>query len=431
MHNNHFQIRDPIHGVIFISQNERTIIDSLVFQRLRNIKQVGFLDFAFPSATHTRYTHSIGAMHVATKIFDKVFYSSSLDRHQLQMMRQVVRLAALLHDIGHPPLSHTTEMLMPKLGKLMPEANKVEHIKATHEDYTYKLIVDSKLTQLLEDNFQDLGISAKMVASLIEQSCSCNSFLVSGKDHLPILRQIISSEIDADRMDYLLRDSFFCGVNYGKFDIDWLIENLVSVTKNSQVFLGFKARAIFAFEDFLLSRYHMFASVYFHHTPIIMEKMLERFFCQNKDAFILPIDLDNYLELNDLDLWQTLRASKDQWAQRIVTRRPYVLLDESYHGLKENSDSTFSYETILDALKEANIDVICSQSKNVLSTYFGKIKNPLFVLNAQENAVPLEEFSPVFVRYRIPLELFRIYVDVKEKSKAKKIMGKIAKNNLA
>jgi len=267
---NHFQIRDPIHGVIFISPQERAIIDSFAFQRLRYIKQLGFADFAFPCASHSRYSHSLGAMYVASKIFDRVIKEDMVSPFERIKMRQAVRLSALLHDIGHPPLSHTTEMLLPDV--LPVHGNTYEKVKATHEDFTYRIIVDSPLTKIIDDNFYPNGITPHMIASLICVHDQNDVFKISGLNYLPILRQIISSEIDADRMDYLLRDSFFCGVNYGKFDSDWLIENLIAVERNDEIFLGFKARALFAFEDFLLSRYHMFLSVYLHHTPVIMEK---------------------------------------------------------------------------------------------------------------------------------------------------------------
>lgn len=418
MKNDHFQIRDPIHGVIFISQQERAVIDTLAFQRLRNIKQVGFADFAFPCATHSRYAHSLGAMCVASKVFERIIDPDEVQNGDMKKMRQAVRLAALLHDIGHPPLSHTTEMLMPSLSKLTKDASST--IKATHEDYTLKIILDSEVASVITENFAEMGVTPQMVASLINKDCNAELFMVAGLDYSPVLKQIISSEIDADRMDYLLRDSFFCGVNYGKYDSDWLMENLVSVVNEGRVYLGIKARAIFAFEDFLLSRYHMFASVYLHHTPVIMEKMLERFFIEEPTAFSLPAAIDEYLALDDLDLWHVLRKSRNQWAERIVRRRPYVVLVESFGGFE--SDDNKNYDGLLAALDAAHIDTIISRSKSVLSTYFTKVKNPLFVYTAQQKAVPLEEFSQVFMRYRTPAELFRIFVDASQKAHAAQIM---------
>lgn len=415
MERNHFQIRDPIHGVIFISLAERAVIDSKVFQRLRNIKQVGFADAAFPCATHSRYSHSLGTMCVASKIFDRVIQKETLAIKDWVRLKQAVRLAALLHDIGHAPLSHTTEMLMPKLSEL--NKGQIADRKATHEDYTFKLILDSELTTIVEKNFADIGLSPQLIASLLKDFFDTEAFLVDGTDYAPIMRQIISSEVDADRMDYLLRDSFFCGVNYGKFDAEWLIDNLIGVRKNDQIFLGLKARAIFAFEDFLLSRYHMFASVYLHHTPVIMEKMLERFFEESPQSFSLPIDIEKYIELDDVDLWQILKQSKNRWARRIVERRPYLMLDESYGG-----PGQAPHEEIIHELTKAGIDVIFSRLKSVLSTYPGKPKYPVFVETAHKKAVPLEEFTQLFARYQSPTELFRIFVDPSEKERAFQII---------
>ncbi len=132
------QIRDPIHGVIYVSQEERALIETPAFQRLRTIKQLGFADFAFPSATHSRYSHSLGAMNFAGKMFDRVFSQSSLAQSELSRFRQTVRLAAMFHDVGHPPLSHTTEMLMPPKSKLFSHGSAG---KACHEDFTIKTIV--------------------------------------------------------------------------------------------------------------------------------------------------------------------------------------------------------------------------------------------------------------------------------------------------
>jgi uncharacterized protein len=423
MNSHHFQIRDPIHGVIFISSPERAIIDSRPFQRLRNIKQVGFLDFAFPAASHSRYCHSLGAMSFASKIFKRVIREDSLSPSLWARMHQTVRLAALLHDIGHPPLSHTTEMIMPKVCDIIPGSSS--QALATHEDFTLQIILRSELASIIRDNFKDLEISPEMIASLVTHEHGEDFFVVDGVSYTPILQQIISSEIDADRMDYLLRDSLFCGVNYGKFDSDWLIENLVSINVDEQVYLGFKARAVFAFEDFLLSRYHMFASVYLHHTPVIMEKMLERFFAECPHLFSLPANLAQYVELNDIDLWQALRHSQNPWAERIVRRRPYVMVYEHINRLDNNTQSHQSYEQIINLCNNANIDTILSRSKSVLSKYFNTIKKPLYVEDTHNRAIPLEEFSSLFIKYQAPTELFRIYVAPEHKQKAAKLIENI------
>ncbi len=151
------EIRDVIHGSVPIEGDELKIIDSPYFQRLRQIKQLGFAEYSFPSATHNRYIHSLGAMHTASLAFraifgdvDGAYRSLHLQRDSPEVYaryRAVARLAALLHDIGHGPLSHTTEFAMPDVRELrVPGIDQAR--KATHEDYTLKIILDSGLTPL-------------------------------------------------------------------------------------------------------------------------------------------------------------------------------------------------------------------------------------------------------------------------------------------
>ena len=221
-------IRDPIHGTIEVSVREIKLVDHPIFQRLRNIKQLGFADLAFPGATHSRYSHSLGAMHIASRVFDRLFAHNELPDRVRARFRQAVRLAMLFHDVGHAPLSHTTETLMPPVGELglgVFAGNDVGR-RATHEDYTLKMVLDSPLGEKIEAIFGDAGIAPRDVAELIVGAGfnqRSTRFRHGGVDYAPILRQIVSSECDADRMDYLMRDSFYSGVNYGKFDADWLI----------------------------------------------------------------------------------------------------------------------------------------------------------------------------------------------------------------
>ena len=145
------EVRDPLHGSVAISPEEVHVLTAPFFQRLRNIKQLGFSEYSFPGATHTRYLHSIGVMAIATKAFDQIF-CSKLGKMEFQRLRETLRMAALLHDIGHAPLSHSTESVMPPLSEVALPARfsfiqgTNPHRQATHEDYTVKAIVDSSFT---------------------------------------------------------------------------------------------------------------------------------------------------------------------------------------------------------------------------------------------------------------------------------------------
>jgi HD superfamily phosphohydrolase len=441
MRDEHIQIRCPIHGTLLVSQREIKLVDHASFQRLRNIKQLGFADLSFPGATHTRYAHSLGAMHVATRLFDRLFPGSSdrgredapeLPERVRARFRQTVRLAMLFHDLGHAPLSHTTELLMPAVGELGLGSFAGDDVtrRASHEDYTLKIVLDSSLGQLIESQFNDSdGILAKDVAELIVgttwQEASLR-FRHAGVDYAPALRQIVSSECDADRMDYLQRDSFYSGVNYGKFDADWLIDNVVAVEEQGQMFMGIRSRAIFSFEDFLLSRYHMFATVYLHYTPVIFEKMLTRYFETSrqggKSEFSLPADIDRYTQLDDMDLMMALRKSRNPWARRIIDRRPFVLLDEQNEG-HQMARTGVSHDELAARLATARIEHIATRSRSVLSKYFGNTtKKPIYVVSGTQAPVPLEDYTPLYARYQKPALLLRIFVDPERRTEARTIL---------
>ena len=391
------KIRDPIHGSIHLNTKELALVDHPAFQRLRNIKQLGFAEQAFPGATHTRYSHSLGAMAMATRIFDSLFKPGDLDESFRLKMRQAVRLAMLLHDLGHPPLSHCAEMLMPSKKSLGLEGGG----QATHEDYTFILIRNSSFSKLLEQLFEDEGLSPELITSL--------DFKVNKISYQPILKQIVSSECDADRMDYLQRDSMFCGVNYGRFDSDWLIGNLVPIQREQEIYLAIKSKGMFSFEDFLLSRYHMFASVYLHHTPVVFEKMLQRYFAESDDAPAIPSDPEEYILTNDLDFQRSIRDSNNSWAKRISSRNPYSLVAD------ELSESEF--QNLTKYLESEKIDFIQSRSKNAISKYFESSAIPLYVLTKRGEIVPLEKHTTLFNRYPKPIEINRIYVAPENKEK--------------
>lgn len=406
--------RDPIHGTIALSPDELALVESPVFQRLRGIRQLGFGDQAFPGATHTRFAHSLGAMQMASRMFDAVFAPGDegvLPEGERRRLRQLVRLAVLLHDLGHAPLSHATEDCMPPRGALGLDCFTAaeQRERATHEDYTVLLLLASPLRQTLEQRFAPLGLTAYDVAQLISPRFASRaaSLVVSGIDFAPLLAQIVSGELDADRMDYLQRDSFYAGVNYGKFDEQWLLSNLTLHVEEGRAHLALAHRAIFAFEDFLLSRYHMFVSVYYHHTAVGFDTMLGRFIEEEPQAFALPSDAERYVACDDITLWTILRASPNPWARRVVARDLYRRLLELH-----TADGAAELAALQDALRQAAVDFFISRDEGVLSRYYGVGRQPpIFVINrALQRVSRIEEYSPVFQRYAQPARLTRVYV---------------------
>ena len=361
------EVRDPVHGSIHLADEEIPIISHPFFQRLRNIKQLGFSEYVFPGATHTRYLHSIGVMDVSSKVFNQLFKETQ-QSSELLRLKETLRLACLLHDIGHAPLSHSTESVMPDVNQLkLPERFKVtESRQATHEDYTIKSIVDSSFTESFKLATDKFGVDPNAVAELvIGKTSDSDYFLYNGINYFPLLHQLVSSEMDCDRMDYLLRDSYFCGVSYGNFDLDWLIDNLYPTINNGQAYLGISQRAVATFDDFLLSRFHMFLQVYFHYRSVCLEKMLFRYFQSNECQYTIPADIEKYQEHDDQFLKKIMIKSENTWAKRVIMNKIPRKVFEAYG----NQDAERANK-LEQALKENNIDYIKCSSKGRLSKYY-------------------------------------------------------------
>ena len=398
-------------------------MDHRVFQRLRGIKQLGFTDQAFPGATHTRYAHGIGAMHVVSRMFDAIFpmERTQLPPQERKRLRQTLRLSLLLHDLGHAPGSHASECAMPQLEALgLCEVLGCDDRKATHEDYTLKLLLESDLSDVISAQFGHMGIEPLDLAHLISGAFQSRNhrFTIGGIDYFPLLTQLVSGEMDADRMDYLQRDSFFTGVAYGNFDQTWLLENLSHHIADNRAFLALEDRAIFAFEDFLLSRYHMFVSVYLHYISVGIETMLKRFYDEAPGDFSIPADVEGYIQTDDIALWSALRSSSNQWAQRIANRQTFRRLVEFTSSTPQNMDQ---YEETLTA---AGIEHFLSRDKGILSKNpEQRAQRPIFVHERDLNRTrQISDRANIFKRYEQPIHLTRIYVDGHDLSQARTLI---------
>ncbi len=259
-------IRDSIHGDIFLTPLEIEVVDTPEFQRLRRIKQLGLTNLVYPSANHTRFEHSLGAMHLAGKIAERLH----LNREE----KVLIRLSALLHDVGHGPLSHTSEELLAR------------YLKISHEKLSIETIKNSKITIALERE----GIDIKELTDII-----------SGKKGY--LSKIISSEVDIDRMDYLVRDAHHTGVGYGIIDL----HRLINTMKLSNGNLVFSYRGLRAIEGLLVARFLMIPSVYLHHTSRIADAM----FLKATEYAIQEgiIDFETMIKLDDIEIHSLLRNS--------------------------------------------------------------------------------------------------------------------------
>ncbi|HLL02445.1 MAG TPA: HD domain-containing protein [Myxococcaceae bacterium] len=407
------RIRDPIHGTIAVSDPEKAIIDSPHYQRLRHVRQLGFGDLAFPGATHTRHAHSLGAMHVASRLFGAVASRSTLPEEVQARFCTAVRLAVLCHDLGHMPLSHASERIAPPRAALKLPAwldSTAEGPQATHEDFTAKVLLDSSLTPIIEEHFGPLGIRADAVAGLITgaRPPTDPGFTHQGVDWAPLLRAIVSGELDADRMDYLLRDSFYTGVNYGRYDFEWIVSNLNPAVKDGRAYLALSRAAAFAFEDFLLSRYHMFVSVYYHHTSVNFDHMLRRYYEESPGEFEIPADPEAFLLCDDAALWYTLRRSKNRWAQRISQRRGFKLLAQF-----TERDEGYDLDVLRSALVAGQFEHYVVQSQGVLSKYVNDEETgpSLYILDVSTGRLTeVARYTPLYQRYSGAVRLTRVYV---------------------
>ncbi len=413
------EIRDPVHGPIIVSKDELQIIDSPYIQRLRGIKQTGFAELAFPGATHNRYSHSLGAFHLAGRVFDQVFQDFDFkDAEEMARFRQSLRMAALLHDVGHGPLSHAIEQAMPQKADVLGGEGQ-----ASHEDYSELIITRSSLTDLLKKVYGN--DTPEVVVSLVRNDNRNPELFRAGKRRhniFPALSALISGEIDVDRMDYMSRDSLYCGISYGNFDRNWLISNLGFFEEKEDVFLALDSRAIYAFEDFLLSRYHMYLMVYLHHKSVVYDEMLYQFLMTDTSEARIPSDVEEYLQVDDYWLMSRLRRTTNHWADRIIHQKPYRMLLEVHSD--QNSEAQKIADDLEDKLKKEHVGYFRSSSTGLLSKYVGdtfESRNPLYVLysdrrfiSAQSPGVEkelIQSATELFSRYRSKRIIDRIFAE--------------------
>ena len=334
------QIRDIIYGFIEVDEQELEIINHRIFQRLRRIKQLAFTDLIYPGASHTRFEHSLGVMQMATymcnHIMDKYgdtlrdnLYGKTKEEfvHEGKKALKVVRLAALLHDVGHAPFSHTGEELMP-----YRDASRKERYK--HEDYSIKAI-EVYFADIIENHKLNsgLGINVDDVTSLLGK----RSVKGAGGLHFS-LKPIISGQLDADRADYLLRDSAHIGVDYGKYDM-WRLINSVALAKGegeTPVF-AIVEKGLHVAESLVIARYHMFQQVYFHkvrriydfHATEALKEIMPLLGCESV-TFPPPSQIEYYMKLDDWTVLGAISANDNKKHCGIIKNRlHYKMKDET------------------------------------------------------------------------------------------------------
>lgn len=360
------RIKDVIHGEIRIK--DKLIVDliqTFEFQRLRKIKQLGVTNYVFPGAEHTRYIHSLGVFHIVSLILDnfrkkdEVFFTEEEARSIL--------VASLLHDVGHGPLSHAAEGFF----------------DYHHEDYTIEIIKDknTSINKVLKEYDETNGTN---IISDVEKFIK--------KEHPnKALNSLITSTVDGDRMDYLLRDSYYTGAVYGNVDI----HRLISYMSFEDGKIVFDNKALHTLEDFILSRYHMFIQVFLNEKSLIYEKIIGKIlkrvnelqeanyeFSTNIEVFKIlnhkPLEVKDYIRVNDFNFMNTI--SDFYYEEDLILKNLASLLEKKFEFKEvEEFKDDYAYVNIGD------IDDPVYSEKEII-----------YIFDENKNVVPIEDVSQIF-----------------------------------
>ncbi len=383
--------RDPLYGFIGLTGKEVELLGTPVVQRLRRIKQLGNTHLVYPSACHSRFEHTLGVLHIATRMAQKL----ELSDNEIE----TIRYAALLHDIGHGPLSHNFETILGSINKR----------EISHEDITRKIIE--------EDNEIDkiLGDKKEGVLSLFDDK------------NATVNREIVSGNIDADRLDYLRRDSYHIGVAYGIFDLERILHTINEKKEGERSYITVLRKGMDAVESFRLARYLMHTQVYYHHVRAITDSMLQRAVevairDGTLDNIILKFDdanfLANYLSLDDGRLFQRILSNSRSNAYRLINNleNRYLLkrgfeidlkrVVDAFKRLKIRSmkaDDLRKLEANLAESCECNDDFIIAHLQKIENSlykssyeFFKADKTPILIENENGEVIELDKESPIF-----------------------------------
>lgn len=375
-------LKDPVHSYIHINYEVVwNCLDSKEFQRLRRIRQLGGDFQVYPTAEHSRFSHSLGVYEIVRRMVTEI---KSLSMELSEYDKICVMLAGLLHDVGHGPFSHA-----------------FEHItNHSHEDYTAKIILGgTKLNRVLTE------VSPRLPEDIVS--------IIEHNHPNDILNQIISGQLDADRMDYLLRDSYFSATSYGQFDLERILRTMrVRKIDENKKALVVKYTGIHSVEDYIMARYQMYWQVYYHPVARSYEAVFIQLFNRLKDIFkenkeyfsdmkvLIPfleksvVSVEEYFKLDENSLLYCCSLIQDKddeiaadLAQRLQNRRLFEYVDYSEENLAQ----------IKNMLKEQNLDEkyylrVENVEASVYSPYKGR---KILIEQLDGNIVALEKASTI------------------------------------
>jgi HD superfamily phosphohydrolase len=395
------EIKDPVHGYVSVTEAEKQLIDSYPVQRLRRLRQLAGSEFVYTGANHTRFEHSIGVMHLAGKLTENPNLSQLLSKEEIQ----TVRMAALLHDVGHGPFSHVFEHLL------------VKFLNKTHEDITQWIVQKSELYNTISEQGYDPNKVGKLAVGELRRP---------GK---AFMDQIIQSAVDVDKLDFVVRDTYHTGAEYGYVDIFRLIHMLDILGENLAVDVG----ALSALESFVLARLESFRSIYFHRVGRAAQIMLATAMEEAKDEVGL-IDFDSpedYLALDDYTVWTMLKQCESSRETMEALERRKLLkcaYDRAFHVREKMVPSIFSVDEIRDQMRnkiasEAGVEpqAVVIDVPTVPSVPYHHsdllepMEIPVFQKTRKGEKIPLRlsDISPVFDVLKGFINILRVYTEEK------------------
>jgi len=330
------RIFDPIHRFIELDAGEVELLEAPAVQRLRRLRQLGLAYLAFPSAEHSRFTHALGALAIGTRALEALrTYSPGAfasERDYVEQ-RRLLRASLLLHDVGHGPFSHACESVL----------------GIRHEERTASILARDEIAGPLAA----IDVDAAEVLALITGTST----------RYPVLRELVSGpNLDADRMDYLLRDAYFTGVVNGRYDVEQLIASLRVFDHDGRGELGVDGRGVVALESFVLARYWMFATIYFHHTTRAFERVLR---AGLEELWPDPRTLEpieEFLAWDDFRVVDAMRTSDSEAARGLRERVTVYGLAAEFNAERD----LVTYEACERELRAAYGDAVWSDSQEQL-----------------------------------------------------------------
>ena len=411
------EIKDPVHGYVYITEAEKNLIDTYPMQRLRRLRQLAGSEYVYPGANHTRFEHCIGVMYLAGKVLESPNISRVVNDEEVN----VCRVSALLHDTGHGPFSHVFEQLL------------IKDLEKTHEDITSWIIEKSEVgDKLSEMSFKPQEVAELAVGKLHKQGRA-------------FLDQIISSSVDVDKQDFIVRDTYHTGAEYGFIDVFRLIHALDVLGENLAVELG----ALSALEAFMIARIESFKSIYFHRVgraaQIMLATAMEK--ANNELGLTAFKSPEEYLALDDYTVWSALKkckASKSIIADLEQRRMLKCAYERTFYEKDTMVSNIFGREAYRQQMqaeiaKEAgvNMEAVIIDVPTVPSVPYHhavlmeSMEIPVFY-KSQTGAKTLQrlsEISKIFETLKGFMNILRVYTNEVDRAKVEiataKILGKV------